>query len=317
MRQPPYHFCVFNEMIFARAFGAIFISNILRVMKTASFPFMPRKTVSPRALLLMGYILGGLQIAGAQTILWSQDFSSGSNISDYVGSGPNLFDGITTSGSNLTWSINANDQLEAERTGTATGAATRSTDIDLGAVQAGFLRLDFDAPIVTSPTSGYGFALNVLVGKDFSVGNARPLEANRFAEFGLSTFADGPEWTVRNIKGAVFYTPYSSGLQTVTFVFNNSGSSQSYDFGDGVSGTTANDTFDLWIGATQVYNDAGVTTPGMTADITDFAIGWYVVGEGTVVLGDISYGAIPEPTAAALLAGAGLTVALLRRRRGC
>lgn len=304
-------------MIFVYAFGEIQILNILRVMKTTSFLFVSRK-ISKNitcVLLVMGCILGGLQIAGAQTVLWSQNFTSGTNVSDYVGSGANLFDGITTSGAGLAWTINGSGQLQADRT-TNAGAATRTTDIDLGIVQAGFLRLDFNAPTVTAQTTGLGYAVNVAVGKGFTTGNFTPAAADIFAQYGLSTFTTGPEWTIRNIAGGTYYTPYSSGLQTITFVFNNSGSAQSYDFGDGVFGTTANGTFDLWIGGNQVYTNAGVTTPSMTADITDFKIGWYGNGTGSAVFDNISYGSIPEPAAADLLAGAGLMFLLFRRRRG-
>lgn len=279
-------------------------------MESFQFPPHPSKNLQKTAVILVLAICT-IGTTKAQTVLWSQNFNDGGPVSNYVGTGTNQLDAISTSGTGLVWSINGDNQLQAVRTADS-GAASRVTDINLGTVQAGFLRLGFDATSIGTSTSGFGYAINVAVGSGFATSNFLPAQSNIFAQYGFSTLSTG-NWTVRNIAGNTFHPVGFSDIETVTLVFNNSGTGQSYNFGDGVSGATANDTFDLWVGSTLIFDNAAVTTASLSS-ITDFKIGWYGNGTGSVVLDNMSFGSIPEPSTALLL-GAGAMMILWRIRR--
>jgi len=85
-----------------------------------SFPFISRQYFFAIVLLTAGLLFLSPNSASAQ-IVFSQNFSGGTNVSDYVGSGANLFDAISTANStNLSWSINSGT-LQGDRTLNSTG----------------------------------------------------------------------------------------------------------------------------------------------------------------------------------------------------
>jgi hypothetical protein len=100
-------------------------------------------------------------------------------------------------------------------------------------------------------------------------------------------------------KGSLFF-----------WVLNNTGSPLNYNAPDSVSTMLANDTADLWLGTTKVWDGVSVQTASQS--ITDLKFS-FSAGTATIGIDNIVITAIPEPTAA-LLGGLGL-LALLRRRR--
>ena len=122
--------------------------------------------------------------ASAQ-IVFSQNFSGGTNVSDYVGSGANLFDAISTANStNLSWSINSGT-LQGDRTLNSTGAATRTTDLptSLGAIY----RFDINIVDVTQAATS---TLAFYVGSGFTTNSGAPAALTDIhSRFGIN-FAD-------------------------------------------------------------------------------------------------------------------------------
>src|SRR5882724_264906 len=100
-----------------------------------SFPLGNRQAFFAIVLLVSGVLLASQNSGSAQTV-FSQNFSGGTNVSDYVGSGANLFDAISTANStNLSWSISSGT-LQGVRSANSGGAVTRTTDLatSLGAI---------------------------------------------------------------------------------------------------------------------------------------------------------------------------------------
>ena len=109
-------------------------------------------------------------------------------------------------------------------------------------------------------------------------------------------------------NGATTFT----GMQNVFFVVNNTGSTFTYTAPDASSQMVANDTWDLWVGSTQQFNDRAATTG--TISPTDFKMTWSA-GVGTIQFDNFSITAIPEPStwlAGALALGA---IGFMRARR--
>jgi hypothetical protein len=112
--------------------------------------------IFPAIVLLVSGLLLALQDSGSGQTVFSQNFSGGTNVSDYVGSGANLFDAISTANStNLSWSI-ASGTLQGVRSANSGGAVTRTTDLatSLGAIY----RFDINVvDITTAATSTLAF----------------------------------------------------------------------------------------------------------------------------------------------------------------
>jgi hypothetical protein len=96
------------------------------------------------------------------------------------------------------------------------------------------------------------------------------------------------------------------------WVLNNSGISFSYTSPTGSSVTVANDTADLWAGATQVFNDVAIQTASQVMTDLKFA---FDNGSATVSMDNFLI-TIPEPKTWVMI-GIGTSFMLwnLRRRR--
>jgi hypothetical protein len=86
-----------------------------------------------------------------------------------------------------------------------------------------------------------------------------------------------------------------SGRQTITFAMNNTGSSNfRYVSPTGSLESLADDTYDVWVGNTKVFNDQPVLTPSQSIANFKFRInnGVGVIQIGNILMRDIS-GALP------------------------
>lgn len=224
----------------------------------------------------------------------------------------------------MSWSISGG-ALQAQRTATSGGggAAARSTDLNM--TDFGYVQLSFNAIDITtadaSNTQTIGFYIgNSLLGTT----SGTPTNSNVYARFGIQlSNASTEAWTVRDMTNAVTFGTTYTGAQTITFVFNNTGSSMSYSLGSSInSATLANDSFDLWVGNTRAFASSTVQTPSMgSGTITDFKL---LVGAGGSGLGTAQFdnltissiSAVPEPsTYAAILGGIVLAGAIWHRRQ--
>jgi hypothetical protein len=242
------------------------------------------------------------------TVLWSQDFSSGGVPADYDDGVANEFDGITTSGAAFSWSISGNSIL-GDRSGSNSGALSRTTDLSISPNMA-YFQFDF-APvdITTAATS----SIVAYLGSNLNTNNSAATNSDVHSRFSINlTNATTEEWTVRDINGGTTYGTLFTGTQKLTLIANNTGSALPYDLGGGVSGTLADDKFDLWVGSTLAFDDAAATT-GAVVSITDFKLLWNA-GNGTATFDNIVVGSIPEPATIVCIIS-GTAMLLMRRRR--
>ncbi|WP_199119581.1 T9SS type A sorting domain-containing protein [Pedobacter sp. ASV28] len=97
-----------------------------------------------------------------------------------------------------------------------------------------------------------------IFGSNFTNDANLPTLADTHSKFGITM--DGGNFKL-NVISNVANTSITqssqlfSGQQTITFLVNNTGISQVYLAPDGSSESVANDTWDLWVGNTKVYND--------------------------------------------------------------
>jgi hypothetical protein len=247
---------------------------------------------------------------------FTQDFTSSATIGDYVGIPPGggQLDAIG-GGGGVTWSI-AGGALQVARAGTGAAWLDRTTDV-LGAPLSA-VALSFQFRTVDVTTASAAASLVFYVGDGLTSLGTAPT-AGIHSQFGIQLNNTASEaWFLRDIAGAT--NGAASGgtaFQAVTFVVNNSGAPLTYAMGGGVTGTVADDSWDLWLGGTRQF--AGVAATNGVVALAEFKLRWGG-GQGTVQLDNIALtnlaAPIPEPsTWAALIGAASLGVVMLARRR--
>jgi Secretion system C-terminal sorting domain len=195
--------------------------------------------------------------------LFSQDFSSSTMVSSYIGSVSDQFDfiGVTGSGSSSVY-INANG-LNLQRNSNNLGFA-RTTD--LASTPPGVLKVSFtlSAPFGTAMASGT--AAVFYVGSDFTAAATTTGEGSRHSSLGM-TIAGSNMFYLRELNGFTNSTTYT-GQQDICWYINNSGASINYTNPSGGATALANDVADVWVGTTRIFAAIPAVTP--TQNLTDF-----------------------------------------------
>jgi hypothetical protein len=243
---------------------------------------------------------------------FAQDFTSSSTVGDYASATPDngQFNAIG-GGGGVTWSISSG-ALQLART--STGAAWLDRTTDLGGAPLSALALSFDFRAVDITASGAtANSLVFYVGDGLTSSGTVPGAGTVHSQFAINlNNATTDTWFLRNVGTAT--NSANSGTTSflrVTFVVNNTGSALNYDVG-GLSGTLANDTFDLWLGTTRQFAGGAATDGGVALAEFKMRMGNQT---GTLQFDNFSVTAIPEPsTWAALFGIAALGVVMIRRR---
>lgn len=221
---------------------------------------------------------------------FTQDFSSSTTASDYVGSDANHFDGMTTdSKANFSWSIASNALVATKSLGYG-GALTRSTD--LPTVSGAIYQFSLNVVTATSTQSLPGIYFQVGAGFDTSTSAAD--SPNVHSQFAINLNTDGT-YVFRNVNANTNGSKSFTGTQNIFFVVNNTGGTLTYTAPDGTSQTVQNDKWDLWVGKSQQFDEAAATTASVAP--TDFKLTWGATGgDGRIQLDNFSVIPVPEPT---------------------
>ncbi|MBO0952257.1 T9SS type A sorting domain-containing protein [Fibrella forsythiae] len=206
-------------------------------------------------------------VCSAQTTLFQQDFSAGGVPANYVNvSNPGMGQFNATSGGTIT-----NNTLQFDRSsGTGSGHFSRSTDLSPSA-NSMYIQMDFE--VVSSTAAAGNNVVDFYVGSGFDNTVQNPTNADVYARFGFNFTNTGYEFSVRHVPaggaGAID-SPVFTGKKTLTFVLNNTGRTITYLQPGGGTQPLANDTYDLWVGTTEVFDGLPVLTP--TQATTDFKL---------------------------------------------
>lgn len=261
----------------------------------------------------------GVMITCEGQTLWHNDFSSSPNLADYVGSGPNQADAISSGGSGLVWSIE-DEALKVTRSGSNAGAFTINGDN----WNSPSLLVEIRLQVVDITANGTA-SLYFGVGHNFTTSNNRPDNNNTHSDFSIN-FIDGDPDTFQfrdhdNLTN--LGVPIAAGQWvTIWWGINNSGSDIPYLRPDGTTTLLASDRWDLWVQVNDQWHHIGnnlnstLNNPGEVA-LDDFKIYFGPNAQGTVLFDSITISGslagmtVPEPSVAALL----LAISCLRPRR--
>ena len=220
---------------------------------------------------------------GQGMTLFSQDFSSSTNIADYQSATPNSgqFNQIgvnpTATNPTATGSIPSGKLiLSRPTTGTSCGF-TRNTALSF-VPNVMIVSFKFSVTTSTANTSDPCF---FYLGSGLSTNYSIPDKDNCFARISVN-FTNNNGFQIKNIltTPGVLIPDVFTGEQTFYWVMNNSGKDFTYQAPDGSSVIISNDKVDLWVGSTKVYNSINPQTS--TQSLANFKL---IYGDGT---GDVS-----------------------------
>lgn len=241
-------------------------------------------------------------------LIFSQDFNSSAVVSDYVSLlTPNSgqFNAIGSSNGSGVVSITSNALSFARSASPNTMTYSRTTDF---APIPDAIIYQFDLSVSGNSVAQTTAAV-FQVGSGYGVTNAAQANADTYARIGINLTANAGEFSLRNISTTTNSTTFT-GTQTITWVLNNTGGSFSYTPPGGGSVNIANDTADIYVGTTNVFDDVAVLTVAQVMSDLKFA---FTDGLATINIDNININTVPEPSAFALAALA--LFALPRQRR--
>ena len=224
-----------------------------------------------------------------------QDFSSSTTVTNYVSATPTngQFNAIGTSGPGTVLSINTttSNKLRFARTGNA-GAYSRTTDFS---PTPGSILYRFDMTLSANSVAATN-AATFQVGSGYGTTNSTETNVNTHSRLGVNFTTTAGQFSLRDLTNSINSANFS-GTQTIFWAINNSGSILTYKAPDGSFETVANDTYDLWIGTTKVFNDIAATTTTQTLTDLKFVISG---ANGTMDFDNFLVDPIPAvPTSAA------------------
>lgn len=293
-------------------------------MKTSIASFFPAslqmlKRCSLASIVFSSVAIGHASVNVTPTVVFEQNFDSGSDLADYSGAELGQFDAIVASGSNFTWSV-SNDGLLGTRTTSNVGALIK-TDLAIGSQSALGSIYSFDFQTVGTPTANLSTAFTFLVGSEFGSDTSLPDNSSVHSRFSIYLSTDG-SWTIRDTAAGVNAAELYSGKQRITFVLNSSDSEFSYSAPTGTSVSLSANAWDVWVGDSLALSGRGATTASV--DPSDFKIRFAPNStiSAAILLDNIQVSSlqatsIPEPSATAMLLGVISlgAVAMARRTR--
>jgi hypothetical protein len=234
--------------------------------------------------------------ANAQTTLFSQDFSAGGVVADYVdGSASDKFTAIVSGNTTTSTPSITNNALRVVKT--TAGSASNN-------------------PFYAIRTSGFGSANIDLVQCKFNytVSNASLFQTSPNVNFLIGSTITGDAVVGTNFHSRIAITHSSttvnswfvsgngattpvgtlySGTQTITLVANNSGASKSYIAPDGSTvATVGDDRFDIWVGNNLEVNEGTASATTSTLSSFKFTIPGQTLA-GTFDFDNISITSLP------------------------
>lgn len=210
-----------------------------------------KKTLLAILISMMSTYLASAQI-------FSQDFSSSTSTASYVNaSNPtvNQFTFISNYGNSPSTIVDG--KLQYVKSGASTTHFVRNFDF-VPAPNFMLVKFKFEA-IDAVGNSALNHAA-FMVGTGFS--NDGNLPANCNSKFGITM--EGNKFKLNVVSNAANTTisatsAFFTGQQLITFAINNSGGSRTYLAPDGTLESLDNDTWDVWVGNTKVYDDISAT----------------------------------------------------------
>ncbi|APY11860.1 hypothetical protein BWZ22_11720 [Seonamhaeicola sp. S2-3] len=198
--------------------------------------------------------------------IFTQDFESSSSILDYINDKPNDGELSDISNSSLVTASITNGALRFTKTGRYPSYFYRTPGLPL-VPEPTFMQMQFDFEVTNNdPTDDLDASLKrreipFYFGPNFDASGTAL--ANVHSRFGLGISTTEGNFYLKILDNGSTKSEDFSGNQTITFIVNNSGSMQTYLAPDGSSESIGDDTWEIWVGTTKVFNDVASKNPDL------------------------------------------------------
>ncbi|MFC2110019.1 T9SS type A sorting domain-containing protein [Bacteroidota bacterium] len=215
--------------------------------------------------MLKTYILFSLLIIFSISInaqVFKQDFSASNTVSDYVSSVPDLGEFSEISNSPEVVTSITNGRLRFHKTAVGTSYFYRTPSPDL-TPEPTFIQMKFDFEVSNNDPSHPDNRRNIpfYFGPSY---NAQGASVNSsFCTFGLNISAVDGNFFLTVEPGGTTSTEFS-GKQSITFVANKTGSTQTYTAPNATTESIANNKWEIWVGNTKVFDDVSARKPELS-----------------------------------------------------
>lgn len=269
------------------------------------------KLISSISCLAVAFVLPG------HAVVVTYDFNS-----DTPGSSPSGWS-VTNAGGTTSLNVTA-DSGNLFGEGTSNQYVNFSDNSSSNSVELGQHSLSgFNTPVVRlgfdfyEATSAFNDGLVIQIGTD-------NLSANneRLVQIGLDDgrlYVDGPPPGGGTINGSAYTL---DTLHSIQIIANNDSTSSNYDFGGGINGTLAAGTFDIWIDSTLLGDDNQWTPGGSAANrisagsaLDSFEFAGFSGTTQEILIDNIEFETVPEPSTYALILSALGILTLLRKKK--
>jgi hypothetical protein len=225
------------------------------------------------------------------SVVFSQDFSGSSTLSDYVSPTPSSgqWNDIATAGAGVSVGI-VNGALQYNRTGNNTGSFTRSTDFNPAPTA---IIYSFDLT-VSSIKSAAASAATWYVGSGFSSGASTPSSSAYNSRFAVSFDTDG-NFCLHVVNGKSSSEFASGSTISLTWVVNDTGSSLAYRGPDGATETVGSSKWDLYAGNNLIFDEQAADGYSTSLSELKFLFPADTGGYGAISMDNFEIQSVPEP----------------------
>jgi hypothetical protein len=198
--------------------------------------------------------------------IFSQNFNSSTNLTDYYNSTPsaNQFRLISTTNSKSTVSV-ATNKLIFSKIADTTTQAYAERNVDFVSIPTA-IKLQFSFSVTGGSAATSMFLL--AVGSNVTNGSTPPTLSNIFARIAINTTNNSGEFVIRDIKNTTNGIHIFTGTQTITWILNHYGNTLNYSAPDGSLESIADGKADLWVGNIKEFDD--ISTDNSSVNLARF-----------------------------------------------
>ncbi|PQJ71736.1 T9SS type A sorting domain-containing protein [Polaribacter butkevichii] len=207
-----------------------------------------------KKVLLFSVIFFFTISSSAQVEIFKQDFNESTVRADYTSDNPSSSQFTKISNSSSVLSSITNGALRFTKTGSSSAYFYRNINTDL-TQEPTLMKMKFDFAVAgqNEDHPDDRRAMSFYFGPSFArVGTSI---ADVHSRFGLGISETTGSFFLQVLDNGSAKSVDFSGKQTITFMVNNSGSTQTYLAPDNSTESIADDTWEIWVGTTKVFND--------------------------------------------------------------
>ncbi len=194
--------------------------------------------------------------------IFTQDFESSNATSDYASSVPDIHSFSQISNSSEVVTSIANGRLRFNKTAIGSSFFYRTPNPEL-TPEPTFIQMKFDFEVTNNDPNHPDDRRNIPFYFGPSYNSQGASINSSFCAFGLNISANEGNFFLTIEPNGTASAEFS-GQQTITFIANNTGSTQTYTAPNATTESIANDKWEVWVGNTKVFDEVSARKPDLS-----------------------------------------------------